>query len=106
MNLSLRMPRTSAFAQVSRFMTWHRLHDQDCSETITNFFARAAFANVASLHSFQKPSLLSIGAACAVTAKKSDRTSAMRRIMAFPRALRPECQNVLPVKTHGAVSYS
>ena len=30
---------------------------------ITNFFSRAALAKVASLHSLQKPSLLSIGAA-------------------------------------------
>ena len=30
---------------------------------ITNFFSRAARAKVASLHSLQKPSLLSIGAA-------------------------------------------
>jgi len=57
------MLRTSAFAQVSRFMTCAPAHHQDCSETITNFFSRAAFANVASLHSFQKPSLLSTGAA-------------------------------------------
>src|SRR5437588_8127921 len=92
MNLSLRRPRTSEFAQVSRFMTWHQRHHQDCSETITNFFSAAAFTKVASLHSLQKPSLLSIGAAWAVTVNSKDRTSAMRRIMAFPSGLK--VQNV------------
>ena len=37
---------------------------------ITNFFSRAALAKVASLHSLQKPSLLSIGAARAAPAER------------------------------------
>src|SRR5436190_22111509 len=82
MNLSLRTLRTSALAQVSRFITWHQRHHQDCSETMTNFFSLAALAKRASLHSFQKPSLLSIGAAWAERANNSGSRRAMRRIMA------------------------
>jgi hypothetical protein len=48
---------------VSRFMTWHQRHHQDCKETMTNFFSLAALAKTASFHSPQKPSLLSMGAA-------------------------------------------
>src|SRR5436190_660892 len=84
MNLSLRMPRTSGLAQVSRFMTWHQRHHQDCSDMITNFFSRAALAKVASLHSLQNPSLLSIGAECAVPANESESNNARMRIMDGP----------------------
>ena len=59
MNLSLSTARTSASAQVSRFMTWHQGHHQLCSDTITNFFSLAARAKVASDQSLQKPSRLS-----------------------------------------------
>src|SRR5436189_6269832 len=82
MNLSLSMPRTSVSAQVSRFMTWHQRHHQDCKETMTNFFSLAALAKTASFHSPQKPSLLSMGAALpAVMANRNGRTNAIRRIM-------------------------
>src|SRR3981189_3411278 len=92
MNLSLSTPRTSASAQVSRFITWHQRHHQDCRDTITNFFSPAALAKMASLHSLQKPSLLSMGAAwAAVTANRSGRISAMRRIMV---AVPEQAQNV------------
>src|SRR3979490_2257673 len=85
MNLSFRIPRTSALAQVSRFITWHHRHHQACSDMITNFFSRAALAKVASLHSLQKPSLLSIGAVWAAVANDSESSSARMRIMGGPR---------------------
>src|SRR3954454_19415509 len=87
MNLSLRMPRTSALDQVSRFITWHQRHHQACSDMITNFFSRAAFAKVASLHSLQKPSLLSIGAEWAAPATESESSNARMRIMVGPLAI-------------------
>ena len=43
---------------------------------ITNFFSRAALAKVASLHSLQKPSELSIGAAWAAVVNDKARLSA------------------------------
>jgi len=54
---------------------------------ITNFFSRAALVKVASLHSLQKPSALSIGAARAAPASESARTNARMRIMASPGGL-------------------
>src|SRR5256885_10128147 len=84
MNLSLRMPRVSAFDQVSWFITWHQRHHHDCSDMITNFFSRAALAKVASFHSLQNPSLLSIGAEWAAPANKSESSNARMRIMGAP----------------------
>src|SRR5438309_524645 len=84
MNLSLRMPRVSALDQVSWFMTWHQRHHHDCNDMITNFFSRAARAKVASLHSLQKPSALSIGAARATVVNDRTRISARIRIMTSP----------------------
>src|SRR5882757_2090335 len=84
MNLSLSTPRTSALDQVSRFITWHQRHHQDCSETTTNFFSLAARAKVASLHSLQNPSLFSIGAARAPMANSSDSSSTPMRIIGRP----------------------
>src|SRR5882757_5625811 len=84
MNLSLRTPRTSAFDQVSRFITWHQRHHQDCSETTTNFFSAAAREKVASLHSLQNLSLFSIGAARAPAATISDNSSTPMRIIGRP----------------------
>src|SRR4051794_37791827 len=84
MNLSLRMPRTSAFDQVSRFITWHQRHHQDCSETTTNLFSAAARAKVASVHSLQNPSRFSIGAARAPMANSSDSSKIPTRIMVPP----------------------
>jgi hypothetical protein len=78
------MPRVSAFDQVSWFITWHQRHHHDCSDMITNLFSRAALAKVASFHSLQKPSALSIGAAGAAVVSDSARISAKIRIMAFP----------------------
>src|SRR5258708_29660750 len=72
MKLSFNTARTSGLAQVSRFMMWHHGHHQLCSDTTTNFFSAAARAKVASLHSLQKPPLLSIGAAWA-TDRSSNR---------------------------------
>jgi hypothetical protein len=63
MKWSLSSARTAGSAQVSLFMVRHHGHHQLCSETITNFFSAAARAKVASLHSLQKPSRLSKGAA-------------------------------------------
>ena len=63
MKWSFSTARTSGLAQVSRFMAWHHGHHQLCSDTITNFFSAAARSKVASDHSLQKPSLLSMGAA-------------------------------------------
>src|ERR1700754_3570449 len=88
MNLSLRTPRTSALDQVSRFITWHHRHHQDCSETTTNFFSAAARAKVASLHSPQKPSLFSIGAARAPKASSSDSSKTPLRVIEWPPGLR------------------
>src|ERR1700709_2391590 len=85
MNLSLRMPRVSAFDQVSWFITWHQRHHQECSDMITNFFSRAAFAKVASLLSLQKPSALSIGAAWTAVVNDRARISARMRIMTCPK---------------------
>src|SRR5882762_11976212 len=85
MNLSFSMARTSGLAQVSLFITWHQRHHQDCSDMITNFFSRAALAKVASLHSLQKPSALSIGAARAAVVNDKARISARIRIMACPK---------------------
>src|SRR3954464_14089044 len=84
MNLSFRIARTSGLAQVSRFITWHQRHHQDCSDMITNFFSRAALAKVASLHSLQNPSLLSIGAECAVPASESESNNVRMRIIGGP----------------------
>src|SRR4051812_19631500 len=84
MNLSLRTPRTSGLVQVSRFITWHQRHHQDCSETTTNFFSFAARANVASFHSLQNPSLFSIGAARAAPATSNDSSSTPTRIIGHP----------------------
>src|SRR3978361_2297723 len=84
MNLSLRTPRTSASAQVSRFITWHQRHHQDCSETTTNFFSAAARAKVASLHSLQNPSPFSIGAARVAPATSNDSSSTPTRIIGRP----------------------
>src|SRR5262245_58091959 len=101
MNLSLRTPRTSAFAQVSRFITWHQRHHQDCSETTTNFFSLAALAKIASLHSFQKPSLLSIGAAWAERVNSSEKTRVKCRIMASIPDTRQHVRSVCPLKHTG-----
>src|SRR3954462_16008366 len=110
MNLSLRMPRTSALDQVSRFITWHQRHHQACSDMITNFFSRAALAKVASFHSLQKPSLLSIGAAWTSVANDSESSSERMRIMGWPsrRKRRGEeyCQIGYPSRTHASVTYS
>src|SRR5258706_9213580 len=108
MNLSLRIPRVSAFDQVSWFMTWHQRHHQDCSDMITNFFSRAALAKVASFHSLQKPLLLSIGAEWAAPANKSESNNARMRIMGAPGNRRDAeyWQIVLSAKTHSAVTYS
>src|SRR5947207_7768650 len=92
MNLSLRMPRTSASAHVSRFITWHQRHHQDCSDMITNFFSRAALAKVASLHSLQKPSVLSIGAECAVPASESESNNASMRIIGGALGIRRDTE--------------
>ena len=76
---------------------------------ITNFFSRAALAKVASLHSLQKPSLLSIGAECAVPVNKSSkqqREDADHGVALVNRRDAEYCQIVLPAKTHSAVSYS
>ena len=54
---------------------------------ITNFFSRAALAKVASFHSLQKPSLLSIGAECAAPANSSESSSASMRIMGRPSSV-------------------
>ena len=71
-----------ARSQGSRFMAWHHGHHQLCSDTITNFFSEAARSKVASDHSLQKPSLLSIGAACAAARPSSSAPSKARnRIM-------------------------
>jgi hypothetical protein len=51
---------------------------------ITNFFSRAAVAKVASLHSLQKPSELSIGAAWAAVVNDKARISARMRVMMLP----------------------
>src|SRR5882757_1111254 len=108
MNLSLSVARTSALAQVSRFITWHQRHHQDCSDMITNFFSRAAFVKVASFHSLQKPSLLSIGAECAAPANKSESNNARIRIIGAPGNRRDTeyWQIVLSARTHSVVSYS
>src|ERR1700709_1864453 len=81
MNLSFRIPRVSSFDQVSRFITWHQRHHQDCSDTTTNFFSAAARAKVASLQSLQNPSPFSIGAARAPKANSSDSSSTPMRII-------------------------
>ena len=98
MNLSLRTPRTSPFAQVSRFITWHQRHHQDCSETMTNFFSLAALAKTASLQSFQKPSLLLTGAAWAANANNSGSRRAMRRIMVLVPDTRQHVRPFYPLK--------
>src|SRR3979490_2494934 len=84
MNLSLRTPRTSALDQVSRFITWHQRHHQDCSETTTNFFSLAARANVASLHSLQNPPAFSIGAPRPPKANNNDSSNTPARIIGCP----------------------
>src|SRR5258708_622471 len=84
MDLSLNTPRNSGPAQVWRFITWHQRHHQDCRETTTNFFSLAARAKVASLHSLQKPSAFSIGAARAPTVNSNDSSSTPMRIIGRP----------------------
>ena len=70
---------------------------------ITNFFSRAALAKVASLHSLQKPSALSIGAARAALAsdeRKEQRENADHGVSPGARGAE-YCQIVILAETHG-----